>query len=160
MPDDARYEDRLGENARPGGGGTTPGVGGSHGAAEDGVSGYRGAAEANVMDDVSGNPDKTTYTGTPVESATTTNPTVYRDPSVDPAARIEQMDKQSEIPGGGTAPDGGPDFEPIQGQTDSPGTIDPAQKMTDTKGVAPVPTVDPTVGVGSMGDPTSSNRML
>ena len=160
MPDDARYEDQLGENKRSGTGGTTPGVGGSHGAADDGISGYRGAAEANVMDDVSGNPDKKTYSGTDVESDSTTNPTLYRDPSVDPAAKIEAADRQSDIVGGGTAPDGGPDFEPIQGQTDSPGTIDPAQKQTDTKGPAPIPTVDPTVGMGNPIDPTGSNRML
>lgn len=153
MPEDVRYEDQLGETSRPGSGGTAPGVGGSHGAASDGISGYRGAAEANAEDNVSGNPDKTTYSGTSEGSGSPSNPTLYRDPAVDPTASIEQGERA-------TAPDGGSVTEPIHGKTDSPGHIDPAQKMTDTEGVAPLPTIDPTVGFGSPIDPVSSNRML
>lgn len=155
MPEDTRYEDQLGEAPRPGSGGTSPGVGGSQGAAADGISGYRGAAEANVEDEVSGNPDKTSYSGTAQESGTTTNPTQYRDPAVDPAARLEQLEKTED-----RAPDGGAPGEPIHGQTDSPGHMDPAQKQTDTEGPAPIPTVDPTVGVSEPYRPTGANRTL
>lgn len=152
MPEDVRYEDQRGESMGPGSGGISPDVGGSHGAASDGTSGYRGAAEANSEDGVSGNLDKTSYSATSEGSGSTSDPTLYRDPSVDPAAKIER--------GESVAPDGGSVTEPIHGETDSPGRIDPAQKMTDTKGVAPIPTVDPTVGMGSPIDPTGSNRML
>ena len=155
MPEDVRYEDQLHEAARPGSGGTNPGVGGSHGAAEDGTSGYRGAAEANVEDNVSGNPDKTSYSATSGEAATTTNPTVYRDPGVDPAANLEIIEQN-----GGAAPDGGPRGEPMHGQTDSPGHIDPAQKQLDTEGPAPIPTVDPTVDASEAYRPTGSLRSL
>lgn len=155
MPEDVRYEDQLNEAPRPGSGGVTPGVGGSQGAAEDGISGYRGAAEANVEDNVSGNADKTSYSGTALEGSSTSNPTQYRDPGTDPAANLEIIENN-----GGSAPDGGPRGEPIHGQTDSPGHIDPAQKQTDTEGPAPIPTVDPTVDVFEPYRPTGSNRTL
>lgn len=155
MPEDVRYEDQLHEAPRPGSGGTTPGVGGSQGAAEDGISGYRGAAEANVEDVVSGNPDKASYSSTPNESASSTNPSQYRDPGVDPAARLEILENNDS-----GAPDGGPRGEPIHGHTDSPGHIDPAQKQLDTEGPAPIPTVDPTVDANEPYRPIGSLRSL
>lgn len=161
---------------RPGPGGISPGTGGSHGAATDGDSGYDQAGTSNAFNDVSGNPDKTSYSGTVEGAASPSNPTVYRDPSVDPAAKIEAAElrdiaasahTQAVEPMGNTpaekVPPHGAGEIPTgeRGHSDTQNReIDPAQAETDVNGTPPIVTLDPTVGTAGFLDPTGAKQML
>ena len=168
-PDDSGPE-------RPGSGGTATNTGGSHGAARDGDSGYDQAGTSNAFNDVSGNPDKTSYSGTDVGAASPDNPTVYRDPSVDPAAKIEAAElrelgaaarTQAVDPTGNSpaekVPPHGEGERPTgqRGRSDPQNhEVDPAQAETDVNGTPPIPTIDPTVGTAGFMDPTGAIRTL
>ncbi len=153
-PDDSGPE-------RPGSGGTTPGVGGSHGAASDGISGYRGAGDSNAWNVVSGNPDKTSYSGTAADAASPGNPTVYRDPSMDPAARIEAAELREVDAAARTQAVDPAGNDPVERLSGAPHpSVDPAQHETSPSGTPPVPTLDPTVGTSGFMDPDGAKRAL